>query len=49
MEDVGIYYVHLVYLPVIWDFCGYLVYFMAIWFIFSCFGMLDREKSGNPG
>jgi hypothetical protein len=35
MEDVGIFY-------------GHLVYFMAIWYIFPCFGMLYQEKSGNP-
>jgi hypothetical protein len=36
-------------------FYGYLVYFVAIryifiviWYIFSCFGMLYRVKSGNP-
>jgi hypothetical protein len=29
-------------------FCGHLVYFVAIWSIFSRFGMLFKEKSGNP-
>jgi hypothetical protein len=29
-------------------FCGQLVYFMVIWYIFSRFGMLYQEKSGNP-
>jgi hypothetical protein len=29
-------------------FCGHLVYFMVIWYIFSRFGMLHQEKSGNP-
>jgi hypothetical protein len=28
--------------------CGNLVYFMVIWYIFSRFGMLYQEKSGNP-
>jgi hypothetical protein len=28
-------------------FCGHLVYFMAIWYLFR-FGMLYQEKSGNP-
>jgi hypothetical protein len=29
-------------------FCGHLVRFMVIWYVFSRFGMLYREKSGNP-
>jgi hypothetical protein len=29
-------------------FSGYLVYFLVIWYIFPCFGMLQQEKSGNP-
>jgi hypothetical protein len=29
-------------------FCGPLVYFMAIWYIFSRSGVLYNEKSGNP-
>jgi hypothetical protein len=29
-------------------FCGTLVYFKAIWYISSRFGMLYQEKSGNP-
>jgi hypothetical protein len=48
MENVGIFYGHLVYFMVIWyilrpfgTFHGHLVYF-------SCFGMLHQEKSGNP-
>jgi hypothetical protein len=28
-------------------FCRHLVYFVVIWYIFSCFGMLHQEKSGN--
>jgi hypothetical protein len=30
-------------------FNGSLVYFVVIWYIFPCFGMLYQEKSGNPG
>jgi hypothetical protein len=48
MEDIGIFYVHLVYFTAFWyilwtlrTLSGYLVYF-------SRFGMLQREKSGNP-
>jgi hypothetical protein len=40
---VGIFYGHLVY------FMAILVYFLVIWHIFSRFGMLHQEKSGNPG
>jgi hypothetical protein len=29
-------------------FYGQLVYFMVIWYIFSRFGVLYQEKSGNP-
>jgi hypothetical protein len=39
----------LVYLTTIWYFCGHLVYYLVIWYIFSCFGMLYKEKSGSPG
>jgi hypothetical protein len=51
---------HLVYLwpfgifVAIWYICGHLVYlwpfgiFVVIWYIFSCFGKLVEEKSGNP-
>jgi hypothetical protein len=28
---------------------GHLVIFVLIWFIFPCFGILCKEKSGNPG
>jgi hypothetical protein len=30
-------------------FYGHLVYFVAIWYNFPRFGILDQEKSGNPG
>jgi hypothetical protein len=36
----GIFYGHLV-VPI-------LVQFLVIWYIFPRFGMLHREKSGNP-
>jgi hypothetical protein len=29
-------------------FCYHLVNFMFFWYIFSLFGMLKQEKSGNP-
>jgi hypothetical protein len=31
------------------NFRGHLVHFVVIWYIFSRFGMLYQEKSGNPG
>jgi hypothetical protein len=34
MEDVGIFYGQLVFLRPICIFCGHLVYFMVIWYIF---------------
>jgi hypothetical protein len=37
--------------PILWPleiFCGHLVYFVVIWYIFPRFGILDEEKSGNP-
>jgi hypothetical protein len=50
MENVGIFYVHLVHFTAIWY-----MYFVAIWYIlklfwyiFPRFGMLHQEKSGNP-
>jgi hypothetical protein len=49
MQDVGIFNGRFVYHAVIWYFCGHLVYFMVIWYIFSRFGMLYQENSGNPG
>jgi hypothetical protein len=30
-------------------FYAHLVYFEVIWYIFPRFGILDQEKSGNPG
>jgi hypothetical protein len=41
IEDVGIFYGHLVNFPAI------LVYFMAIWYISPRFGMFYQEKSGS--
>jgi hypothetical protein len=45
MEDVGIFYVYLVYFRSFGIFYGHLVYFLAIWYIF---GIFYKEKSGNP-
>jgi hypothetical protein len=43
MEGVGIFYGHLVHCTV---FCYNLR--IVIWYIFSRFGILNQEKSGNP-
>jgi hypothetical protein len=49
MDNVGIIY------RAIWStlrpfgiFCGDLVHFTVIWYIFSRFGMLYKGKSGSP-
>jgi hypothetical protein len=51
VDDVGMYLlltfgIHILRPFVI--FCGHLIYFMVIWYIFTRFGMLYKEKSGNP-
>jgi hypothetical protein len=45
----------LVYVMAIWSilhhfdiYCGHLVYFVVIWYIFPLFGMPHPKKSGNP-
>jgi hypothetical protein len=55
MENLGIFYDHLVYFTaignILWPlgiYYGHLVYFMVIWYIFPRFGILYQEKSGNP-
>jgi hypothetical protein len=40
----GLFYDHLVYFVAILD-----ILHMVIWYIFPRFGMLCKEKSGNPG
>jgi hypothetical protein len=49
MENLGIFYDHLVYFMAIGNIYGHLVYFVVIWYDFPRFGILDQEKSGNPG
>jgi hypothetical protein len=46
----------LLYFMTIWSslwpleiFDGHLIFFVVIWYIFPRFGILDQEKSGNPG
>jgi hypothetical protein len=48
MENVGIFYVHLVYITAIEIFYVNLVCFVVVWYIFPHFGMLYQEKSGSP-
>jgi hypothetical protein len=48
MEDVGIFYVHLVNFPAIWHILWLFGIFYPVWYIFTRFGMLYQEKSGNP-
>jgi hypothetical protein len=49
MEDVGIFYDHLVLFMAIGNILWRFVYFVVIWYIFPLFGILDQEKTGNPG
>jgi hypothetical protein len=49
MEDVSIFYGHLVYLRPFDIFYGYSVYFVVILYICPHVGILYKEKSGNPG
>jgi hypothetical protein len=42
MEDVGIFFGHLIYFTAIW------YTLLDIWYIFPVFGMLYQDKSGNP-
>jgi hypothetical protein len=46
----------LIYFMVIWNilwisgiFCDHSVHIVLIWYIFSCFGIMHQEKSGNTG
>jgi hypothetical protein len=44
MENIGRFYGHLVYLRPLEIFYSHLVYFVVIWYIFSRFGILDKEN-----
>jgi hypothetical protein len=48
MADVGICTAVLSTLRPNDTFYGHLVHFVVIWYIFSSFGILYREQSGNP-
>jgi hypothetical protein len=47
MKDVGIFCVHFVNFRPFDILYGHLVYFFLFWDIFTGFGMLYQEKSGN--
>jgi hypothetical protein len=49
MENAGIFYCHLEYFTVIWCILWPFGKAVVIWYIFIRFGILCREKSGNPG
>jgi hypothetical protein len=49
MEDVGMFMDIWSILQTFGIVCDHLVYVVVIWNIFSRFGMLNQEKSGNPG
>jgi hypothetical protein len=49
MEDVGVFYGHVVYFMCIWYILVSFGIFMVIWYIFPVLVCLDQEKSGNPG
>jgi hypothetical protein len=44
MQDVGVFYGHLVYLWPFSIFWRHLINFMVIWYIFSRFGILRRKN-----
>jgi hypothetical protein len=48
MENLVIFYYHLVYFTAIGNTYGHLVYFVVIWYIIPRFGILHQGKSGNP-
>jgi hypothetical protein len=48
LENADIFYGHLEYFIDIWDILYPFVTFVFIWYIFSSFGIMHQEKSGNP-
>jgi hypothetical protein len=49
MEKVGIFYGYLEFINAIWYILWTSGNLVAFWYISSHFGILRREKSGNPG
>jgi hypothetical protein len=48
MIKVGIFYDHLEYITAIWYILCPVSNLVAIWYISPRFGILNKEKSGNP-
>jgi hypothetical protein len=48
MKKVGIVYGHLECNMAIWCILWPFGNLVAIWYTFQCFGILNKEKSGNP-
>jgi hypothetical protein len=48
MENVGTFCAYLEYIMPIWYTLCSFVSFAVIWYIFTRFGILSQEKSGNP-
>jgi hypothetical protein len=49
-EKVGIFYGRLEYITAFFIFYRHLaIYIVAVWYSFPRFGILNKEKSGNPG
>jgi hypothetical protein len=48
MKKVGIFYGQLEYITSIWYIVWQLCNLVAIWYISHHFGILNKEKSGNP-
>jgi hypothetical protein len=48
MEKFGLFYLHLKYIMAIWYILWPFDNVVAIWYIFSRFGIFCQEKSGNP-
>jgi hypothetical protein len=49
MEDVGIFYGHLVNFPAVWHILWPFGICSLVLVHFTRFGVLDQEKTGNPG
>jgi hypothetical protein len=49
MKKVDILHAHLEYITAFWYILGSFGNFEVIWYIFSRFGILCQEISGNPG
>jgi hypothetical protein len=48
MENIGMFYGHVEYILAIWYIIWPMGNLVVFWYIFSLFGILYHEKSGNP-